>query len=105
VAVYRIHRLRDAVRQQFRWASHTAGVTSIRPKDYEENTTVTVEAPTCYAAWTTLKTTDGALQPGDVLESETGELRIFKYVGFEEAQWVLPESRPAPASASAGAES
>ena len=24
-------------------------------------------------------------------ESETGELRIFKFVGFEEARWVLPE--------------
>ena len=101
MAVYRIHRLRDTVRQQFRWGAHTAGLTTIRPKDYEG--TAAVEAPTCYAAWTALKGTDGALQPGDVLETENGELRIFKYVGFEEAQWILPEpkplSEPAPAAA------
>jgi len=41
---------------------------------------------------------DGAapLAPGDLLEDENGALRIFKYVGFEEAQWVLPEAPAAP---------
>jgi hypothetical protein len=92
MAVYRIHRLKDSVRQQFRWAPHAAGVTAVKPKDYEG--AATVEAQNCYAAWTALKGTEGALLPGDLLESETGELRIYKYIGFEEAQWQLPEVRP-----------
>lgn len=99
MAVYRIHRLRDSVRQQFRWAPHTAGVTTLKPKDYEG--TATVEGQTCYAAWTALKGTDEALQPGDVLEAENGELRIFKYIGFEEAQWQIPDVKPVPENAPA----
>jgi hypothetical protein len=31
---------------------------------------------------------------GDILETEDGQLRICKYVGFEPAQWVLPEPKP-----------
>jgi hypothetical protein len=38
-----------------------------------------------------LKDTDTALQVGDILEVEGLELRIYKYVGFEEAQWIMPE--------------
>jgi hypothetical protein len=30
---------------------------------------------------------------GDLLETEDGQLRICKYVGFEPAQWVLPEPK------------
>jgi len=38
---------------------------------------------------------------GDILEMDAGELRIYKYVGFEEAQWQVPEVKPAiPADAS-----
>ena len=32
------------------------------------------------------------------LEAEDGSLRIFKFVGFEEAQWVLPEAKPEAAA-------
>ena len=103
MAVYRIHRLRDSVRQQFRWAPHTAGITTIKPKDYEGANTV--EAQTCYAAWMALRGTEDALQPGDVLESETGELRILKYIGFEEAQWYVAEPKPAPETASPAVQS
>jgi hypothetical protein len=67
-------------------------MTQLKPKDYEG--AASIDAPSCYAAWTALKGTDGALQPGDVLESETGELRIYKYIGFEEAQWQVPEAKP-----------
>jgi hypothetical protein len=28
---------------------------------------------------------------GDLLETETGDLRICKYVGFEPAKWFVPE--------------
>ena len=53
----------------------------------------TVEASTPYAVWMQLKDSAEPLQVGDILESESGELRIYKYVGFEEAQWVLPEMK------------
>jgi hypothetical protein len=32
---------------------------------------------------------------GDILENELGEIRLYKYIGFEEAKWVVPEQAPA----------
>ncbi len=90
--VYRIYRLREARRSSFRWAPHASGVTSVKPKDYEEDGTT--EAPTPYAAWFRMKDTEAPLQVGDLLEVPDGELRICKYVGFEEARWVLPQAEP-----------
>jgi hypothetical protein len=87
--VYRIHRLKSNPRQQFRWAPHTIGTTGVKPRDYEG--AGVVEAAGTYAAWTALRGTDQALEVGDLLEAEDGRLSIFKYVGFEEAVWVLPE--------------
>ena len=89
MAAYSIYRMKESVRQQFRWAPHTIGVTSVKPKDYE--LVNSVEAQGVYAVWMMLKDTDRALQVGDILEVEGGELRIYKYVGFEEAQWMMPE--------------
>lgn len=86
---FQIHRLKENARQQFRQAPHTSGSTSVKPKDYEPGSSH--EAPTVYALWATLRDTEDRLQVGDLLESEGGELRIYKYVGFEEAKWVLPE--------------
>jgi len=86
---YRLWRLKETQIQQFRWAPHTIGATNIKPKDYEEGEVRAAES--AYALWASLKNTPAALRVGDVLESESGELRIFKYVGFEEARWVLPE--------------
>src|SRR6266851_1247308 len=90
---YQIHRLKESQRQQFRWAPHTSGVTLARPKDYEPGAVVQAESP--YAAWLALRSTEQALQVGDMLEVE-GELRIYKYIGFEEARWFVPEPAPAP---------
>lgn len=87
--VFRIFRMKDTPRQQFRWAPHTSGVTMLKPRDFEP--AGEVEASTAYAAWHSLRSSDMALQVGDLLESAGGELRIYKYVGFEEAKWVLPE--------------
>lgn len=96
VPVYRIHRLRDSAREQFRWAPHAIGASIVKPKDYEVSD-ISIEAETPYAAWTSVKDdSNKALRPGDILEGHNGELRIYKYVGFEEAQWQLPEN-PAPA--------
>ena len=89
---YRIHAMKDTARQQFRWAPHTSGVTFVKPKDYLAGETIT--APTPYAAWLALRDTPSPLRIGDVLEMPDGDLRIYKYVGFEEARWVVPEVKP-----------
>lgn len=86
--VFQIHRIKDLPRQQFRWAPHTSGVTVVKPKDYEPG--ATVEAATAYGAWVALRGSDTPLDIGDILEAE-GELRILKYIGFEEARWFVPE--------------
>lgn len=93
---YQILRLRESARQQFRWAPHIAGVSVVKPKDYEPCSIVEAESP--YAAWLSLRQTDNALLLGDILEAPNAELRIFKYIGFEEAKWFVPE--PAPVSGS-----
>jgi len=87
--VYRIFRLKDSQRGRFRSAPHTSGVTNVKPKDYSEEGTA--EAPSPYAAWHQLKESERPLELGDLLERPGGELRICKYVGFEEARWVLPD--------------
>ncbi|HEX6897789.1 MAG TPA: hypothetical protein VF146_21055 [Bryobacteraceae bacterium] len=94
---YRIHRLKETARQQFRWAPHTSGISTVKPKDYEP--AEMIEAASPYAAWLALRESEHALQVGDLLELEGAELRIFKYIGFEEARWYVPEPAP-PADAS-----
>lgn len=84
--------MRESIRQQFRWAPHTIGVSLVKPKDYELFTETDASGP--YAVWLQLKDSATPLEIGDVLESESGDLRIYKYVGFEEAQWQIPEVRP-----------
>jgi hypothetical protein len=91
---YQIHRLKESQRQQFRWAPHTSGVTIAKPKDYEKG--ALAEAITPYAVWLALRDTDEQLQVGDLLELENGDLRIYKYIGFEEARWFVPETTPPP---------
>jgi len=61
----------------------------VKPKDYERGQAI--EAATPYAAWLALKEGEQALQVGDIVEVEGAELRIFKYIGFEEARWYVPE--------------
>ncbi|MGC8794836.1 MAG: hypothetical protein ACP5U2_15765 [Bryobacteraceae bacterium] len=82
---YKILRLRDAQQEQFRWAPHASGPSVVRPRDYREDGWVS--APTPYAAWFQLRQQGNPLRVGDLLESEAGELRICKYVGFEQARW------------------
>jgi hypothetical protein len=86
---YRVFRLKENLRQQFRWAPHLSGVTVVKPKDYEEAFTIEADSP--YAGWHALRGTDQELEIGDVLSIDGVELRILKYIGFEEAKWLLPE--------------
>ena len=87
--MYRIHRMKDTPRQQFRWAPHVAGAANVKPKDFEDGGAV--EAANEYDAWRVLRESERPLAVGDLLESQSGQLRICKYVGFEAAQWILPE--------------
>jgi len=91
---YLVHRMKDAPRQQFRWAPHVSGEASVRARDYEPGGEI--EADSEYDAWRRLGTSERPLAVGDLLESETGALRICKYVGFESASWVVPEDKSAP---------
>lgn len=86
---YRIYKLRESQRTSFRWAPHTSGVTGVKPKDYELSGEAEADSP--YAAWFRLQGSESALEVGDLLETPQGGLFICKYVGFEEARWVLPE--------------
>jgi hypothetical protein len=90
--------MKEMQRQQFRWAPHTPGVTIVKLKDYELG--AVIEAASPYALWLELRESGDALAVGDLIEvlgNSPGELRILKYIGFEEARWYSPE--PAPAAA------
>jgi hypothetical protein len=99
--VFRIHRMKENPRQQFRWAPHVSGAANVKPKDYEA--AGEIEAENEYAAWALLRGSEAPLLVGDLLEPATGPLRICKYVGFEEARWFVPEPAaaipPEPAQA------
>jgi hypothetical protein len=90
MASFRIHRLKDSQRQQFRWAPHASGSTAVKPRDYSE--AGAVEAPNVYAAWVNLRGTERPIEIGDMLEKEDGGLLICKYVGFEEARWIAADT-------------
>lgn len=91
--VFRIHRMKDQPRQNFRFAPHVSGAANVKPKDYEFSDEV--EAENEYAAWAMLRNAERPLGVGDLLELPSGLLKICKYVGFEEARWILPEVKPA----------
>jgi hypothetical protein len=99
---FRIHRLKDHLRANFRFAPHLSGTASVKPRDYETSEDAVVEATTPYAAFFALREAVQPIQVGDVLECEDGSLRIFKFVGIEEAQWILPESPRPEAAQQAG---
>jgi hypothetical protein len=85
---YRIHRLKDHLRQTFRYAPHTTGRAAVKPRDYEQADSI--EAVTPYAAFFHLRSSSHPLEVGDLLETPEGVLSIFKFVGFEDAEWVVP---------------
>lgn len=90
--IYRIFRMKDQARLSFRAAPHTSGETAVKLKDYNE--AGSIEALSAYEAWENLRGTEEPLQVGDILENEIGGIQICKYIGFDEAKWVLPEVKP-----------
>ena len=93
---YRVHRIKDGPLEQFRWAPHVGGLAVVKPKDYDFSREV--EATTPYAVWKQLGEEAEPLRPGDLLElaaedGTTVDLRIAKYIGFEPAQWFVPEPK------------
>jgi hypothetical protein len=94
MAAYKVFRMKENLRQQFRWAPHLSGLTAVKPKDYEELFTVEAQSP--YAAWHELKGTERELKVGDLLSAGENDVRILKYIGFEEARWIVPEPPRVP---------
>jgi len=92
--LFRIYRMKDSPKQQFRWAPHVSGCAGVKPRDFLEDGEV--EALHQYDAWRILRESNRSLEVGDLLEAEGGQLSICKYVGFEPASWVLPEPKTAP---------
>lgn len=93
---YRIHRLKEAPSEHFRWAPHTSGLAIVKSRDYDLDGEVEASSP--YAVWKALLAGDCALRPGDLLETghideAAGQLYIAKYIGFEPASWYVPEPR------------
>ena len=101
MAAYRIYRMKEQASQQFRWTPHVSGATQIKRKDYDE--AASIEASNEYAAWQALREAGTPLRVGDLLESQSGDLRICKYVGFDAAQWIAPEVKTGLESAPAAA--
>jgi hypothetical protein len=101
MAAYRIFRMKEHASQQFRWAPHVSGATQIKRKDYDEGASVV--AANEYAAWQALRDAETPLRVGDLLEGPGGELRICKYVGFDAAEWIVPEVKTGLESAPAAA--
>jgi len=95
MATYRIYRLKDKRRAEFRWSPHTLGLTMLRPRDYDPDGVIQASSP--YNAWAQLRNSEHPLQVGDVLEEAESRLFVYKYVGFVEAQWAGPEASPATA--------
>jgi len=89
--------MKEQARLSFRSAPHTSGETAVKLKDYVEGGTV--EAESTYEAWELIRATEDPLAVGDVLESELGGIKICKYIGFDDAKWILPEVKPGAESA------
>jgi hypothetical protein len=89
--LFRIHRMKEAARENFRWAAHTGGLAIVKPKDYE--LAGDAEGATVYGVWTALRQSAERLWTGDILEDETGKLWVAKYIGFESAQWWVAETK------------
>jgi hypothetical protein len=99
---FKIHRQREAARANFRFAPHTSGPAVVKQKDYELSGEM--EAASAYALFNALRGSEEALEVGDVVELPDGALKIYKYVGLEDASWWVPVAKPEFAAGEAMAE-
>jgi hypothetical protein len=96
--LYRIHRMKDGPQESFRWATHTGGLVTAKPKDYEAGEEI--EGANPYEIWKRMSASAKALRPGDVLvqcdpeSSSPQPMWIVKYIGFEPAQWFVAAPPP-----------
>jgi len=93
--------MKETPREHFRAAPHVSGAANVKRRDYEESGQI--EAANEYAAWENLRASEKPLEVGDLLETDGGELRICKYIGFEAAAWVLPVAAGEPSAATPAA--
>lgn len=64
---------------------------TVKQKDYHEGPEL--EGANPYELWERLKEGEDALQVGDLLAEESGKLLIYKYIGFEPAEWLVIEPK------------
>jgi len=91
--LFRMHRIKQSPGEAFRWAAHTGGLAIVKERDYERGEDL--EAHSIYAAWKALGLSERPLAAGDLIQDEFGKLHILKYIGFEPAQWFVPEAKDA----------
>ncbi len=99
--LFRVHRIKPSAGEAFRWAAHTGGLAVVKERDYERGEEL--DAPSTYAAWKAVASSNRPFAAGDLLEDESGKLHILKYIGFEPAQWFVPEPKDAQHITAAGA--
>jgi hypothetical protein len=87
---YRLFRLKEGLRPHFRQLPHLSGVAQLKPRDYEES--VTIDANSRYAAWSTLQDSAEPILVGDALLEDGMALYVTKFVGMEPAEWIVPAS-------------
>lgn len=99
---YRIFYLKDSVARTFREAGPKPQPYLLRRHDYEQGSEI--EASNPYEAWKRSQgqqaegPEDRRMDVGDALESESSELLIMNFWGFDEARW---EGAEEPARAGA----
>jgi hypothetical protein len=85
---YRLFFLRDRYVSSYREGPPHTKPYQLRIRDYEEGGEA--KAATPYAAWKSLRNHSDARRSfgvGDALESDTGELLVLNYWGFDVAHW------------------
>ena len=91
---YRIHRLKDHLRQQVRFAPHVSGTATVKPRDYQPadpRGEDLVEAETPYAAFFALRDTRAPLEVGDLLElPRTGPCASLSSWGSKKRNGLCP---------------
>lgn len=88
---YRMHYLKDSALRAFRESPPSDKPYTLRMRDYEARGEIEASSP--YTAWKLLQREEPHPQyprkfgVGDVLETESSELLLLNFWGFDSAQW------------------